>query len=106
MQLLNQRTLKLCTVDSVIALRRRYDVFTGRLLNMLVDPTLGEHWEEHCLDFRAPTYVELMDYWQADDYNPSCAPPCLLCIACTALLQRQDTWSSWTTGELTATKLK
>lgn len=67
MQLLNQRRLKLCTVDSVITLRRRYESRTLRMLKALVDTGLGLHWEWHCQDSRLPTYVEEMEQFQGTE---------------------------------------
>ena len=47
-------------MDSVITLRRRYELRTQRMLKALVDTSLGLHWEWHCQDSRLPTYVEEM----------------------------------------------
>lgn len=67
MQVLTTRNLKLCTVDSVISLRRRYEASTQRLLTALVETDLGEHWLQHCEGNRAASYVELMARWNTSD---------------------------------------
>ena len=74
MQLLNERTLKLCTVDSVISLRRHYESATEQLLLALVDTSLGEHWRRNCAHCRVPNYCEQMTAWEAAGCATNLAP--------------------------------
>jgi hypothetical protein len=60
LQLLNKRSIKLCTVDSVITLRRKYTSCAAQLSQHLVDNSLGEHWLQNCAHNHAPTYTALM----------------------------------------------